>query len=309
MARHRKGRPVSGVLLLDKPRGPSSNKALQTVKRLFGAAKAGHTGNLDPMASGVLPICFGEATKLSQYLLDADKQYVTELVLGQATDTGDAEGSVVQEADASRVSRGCFEVVLPQFVGPQHQVPPMYSAIKVDGQPLYKLARKGEEVERKPRAISIYSIRCLSFQPGSLPVAELEISCSKGTYIRTLAEDIATSLGCPGHIKALRRTQSGPFDLRACVTIESLNDQSSIEGPESLDDFLLAPESCVQHLPRVELSSSAAFYLRQGQPVLVPNAPLSGMVRVAEGDGPMLGLGKVLDDGRIAPKRLFVDSH
>ena len=309
MASRRKGRPVSGVLLLDKPRGPSSNQALQTVKRLFGAAKAGHTGNLDPMASGVLPICFGEATKLSQYLLDADKQYVTELVLGQATDTGDAEGSVVHEADASRVSRVCFEVVLPQFVGPQHQVPPMYSAIKVDGQPLYKLARKGEEVERKPRAISIYSIRCLSFQPGSLPVAELEISCSKGTYIRTLAEDIATSLGCPGHIKSLRRTQSGPFDLRACVTIESLNDQSSIEGPESLDDFLLAPESCVQHLPRVELSSSAAFYLRQGQPVLVPNAPLSGMVRVAEGDGPMLGLGKVLDDGRIAPKRLFVDSH
>ena len=309
MARRRKGRPVSGVLLLDKPKGPSSNQALQTAKRLFGAAKAGHTGNLDPMASGVLPICFGEATKLSQYLLDADKQYVTELVLGQSTDTGDAEGSVIREADASRLSRDRLEAILPQFIGPQEQVPPMYSAIKVDGQPLYKRARKGEVVERKSRAISIHSIRCLSFQPGLLPVAELEISCSKGTYIRTLAEDIAASLGCPGHIQALSRTQSGPFDLTACVTIESLNDRCASHGQESLDDYLLEPESCVQHLPRVELSSSAAFYLRQGQPVLVPNAPLSGMVRIAEGGGPMLGLGKVLDDGRIAPKRLFVDSH
>ena len=199
--------------------------------------------------------------------------------------------------------------MLPQFIGPQEQVPPMYSAIKVDGQPLYKRARKGEVVERKSRAISIYSIRCLSFQPGLLPVAELEISCSKGTYVRTLAEDIAASLGCPGHIQALNRTQSGPFDLTACVTIESLNDRCTSHGQESLDDYLLEPESCVQHLPRVELSSSAAFYLRQGQPVLVPNAPLSGMVRIAEGGGPMLGLGKVLDDGRIAPKRLFVDSH
>ena len=182
MARRRKGRPVSGVLLLDKPKGPSSNQALQTAKRLFGAAKAGHTGNLDPMASGVLPICFGEATKLSQYLLDADKQYVTELVLGQSTDTGDAEGSVIREADASLVSRDRLEAILPQFIGPQEQVPPMYSAIKVDGQPLYKRARKGEVVERSPErsrstrsGVYRFSRACSPSPSSKYPVARAPI--------------------------------------------------------------------------------------------------------------------------------------
>ena len=185
----------------------------------------------------------------------------------------------------------------------------MYSAIKVDGQPLYKRARKGEVIERQARSISVYAIQCLSFREDACPVATLEVSCSKGTYIRTLAEDIAASLGVPGHIRALRRTQSGPFAVSGCATLDCLQDLYNAGGHEDLDQQLLEPESCVQHLPRVELSSSAAFYLRQGQSVLVPNAPLSGMVRIAEGDGPMLGLGKVLDDGRVAPKRLFVDSH
>ena len=309
MGRRRKGRPVTGIIVLDKPVGPSSNQALQRVRHLFGAAKAGHTGNLDPLASGVLPICLGEATKLSQYLLDSDKAYQAQFCFGASTTTLDSEGEVVAEADASELTEIAVCKALDKFVGDIEQVPPMYSALKVDGQPLYKLAREGKEVERKSRSVSIRSVDLRRFQPGARAEATVDVLCSKGTYIRTLSEDVAASLGFPGHMSALRRTATGPFSLAQAVSLDTLAQLADAEGAEALDHFLLDPELAVGHLPRVEVTNSAAFYLKQGQAVVVRNAPLNGMVRVAEAAGSFLGIGEMLDDGRVAPKRLFVDSH
>ena len=309
MGRRRKGRPVTGIIVLDKPVGPSSNQTLQRVRRLFGAAKAGHTGNLDPLASGVLPICLGEATKLSQYLLDSDKAYKAQLCFGVSTTTLDSEGEVVAQSDASALTENDVCKALDRFVGDIEQVPPMFSALKVDGQPLYKLARQGKEVERKRRLVSIRSIDLLGFQAGARAEATVDVRCSKGTYIRTLSEDIAASLRLPGHMSALRRTATGPFNLVQAISLDTLAEVAEDEGPSALDRFLLDPELAVDYLPRVEVTNSAAFYLKQGQAVVVRNAPLNGMVRVAEVGGPFLGIGEILDDGRVAPKRLFVDSH
>ncbi len=306
MARRRKGRAVTGILVLDKPVGPSSNQTLQRVRHLFQAAKAGHTGNLDPLASGVLPICLGEATKLSQFLLDSNKAYEATVSFGIKTTTGDSEGEVLAEKAAGTLMADQVTAALTSFIGEFDQTPPMHSALKVDGQPLYKLARQGKEVERKARRIEIHSLEMTSFLPGSVATSDIRVSCSKGTYIRTLSEDIAESLGLPGHMSALRRTESGPFDLAQAISLETLVDTAEKEGAESLDQFLIDPEIAVGHLERVEVSSSAAFYLKQGQAVLVRNAPLSGMVRIAEATGPFLGIGVILDDGRVAPKRLFV---
>ena len=309
MARRRKGRPVTGILVLDKPVGPSSNQALQRVRHLFGAAKGGHTGNLDPLASGVLPICLGEATKLSQFLLDSDKAYEAQVTFGVSTATGDSEGEVLAQKNAAHLLQENVSAALAQFVGDIQQTPPMYSALKVDGQPLYKLARQGKEVERKPRPVTIRSATLKHFSPGEAATADIDVVCSKGTYIRTLSEDLATSLELPGHMSALRRTATGPFDLGKAVTLETLIAVAETEGEGALDQFLIDPELAVDHLARVEVSHSAAFYLKQGQAVLVRNAPLSGIVRIAEANGPFLGVGVILDDGRVAPKRLFVDSH
>ena len=309
MARRRKGRPVTGILVLDKPVGPSSNQALQRVRHLFGAAKGGHTGNLDPLASGVLPICLGEATKLSQFLLDSDKAYEAQVTFGVSTATGDSEGEVLAQKNAAHLLQENVSAALAQFVGDIQQTPPMYSALKVDGQPLYKLARQGKEVERKPRPVTIRSATLKHFSPGEAATADIDVVCSKGTYIRTLSEDLATSLELPGHMSALRRTATGPFDLGQAVTLETLIAVAETEGEGALDQFLIDPELAVDHLARVEVSHSAAFYLKQGQAVLVRNAPLSGIVRIAEANGPFLGVGVILDDGRVAPKRLFVDSH
>ncbi|MDA8739223.1 tRNA pseudouridine(55) synthase TruB [Luminiphilus sp.] len=309
MARRRKGRSVTGILVLDKPVGPSSNQALQRVRHLFGAAKGGHTGNLDPLASGVLPICLGEATKLSQFLLDSDKAYEAQVTFGVSTATGDSEGEVLAQKNAAHLLQENVSIALSRFVGDIQQTPPMYSALKVDGQPLYKLARQGKEVERKPRPVTIRSAELKRFSPGEAATADIDVVCSKGTYIRTLSEDLATSLDLPGHMSALRRTATGPFDLGQAVTLETLIAVAETEGENSLDRFLIDPELAVDHLARVEVSHSAAFYLKQGQAVLVRNAPLSGIVRIAEADGPFLGVGVILDDGRVAPKRLFVDSH
>ncbi len=309
MARRRKGRPVTGILVLDKPVGPSSNQALQRVRHLFGAAKGGHTGNLDPLASGVLPICLGEATKLSQFLLDSDKAYEARVTFGVSTATGDSEGEVLAQKSAANLRQENVSVALASFVGDIQQTPPMYSALKVDGQPLYKLARQGKEVERKPRPVTIRSLALNHFSSGEAATADIDVFCSKGTYIRTLSEDLATSLALPGHMSALRRTATGPFDLGQAVTLETLIAVAETEGEDALDQFLIDPELAVDHLARVEVSHSAAFYLKQGQAVLVRNAPLSGIVRLAEADGPFLGVGVILDDGRVAPKRLFVNSH
>ena len=282
MARRKKGRQVDGLLVLDKPTGMSSNAALQQAKRLFGAAKAGHTGSLDPLATGVLPLCFGEATKFSQFLLDADKGYESTFVLGVGTDTADADGAVIAQASAVHLTEDAVTQAMATLTGAIEQVPPMYSALKVDGQPLYKRARTGEQVERAARPVEIYGFELLTFEPGEQVRLGVKVRCSKGTYIRTLAEDLGAALGVPAHVATLRRCQSGPFALDDCVTPEQLTAVKASGTDTDLDALLQPIESGIQHLPRLSLSEAATFYIRQGQPVLVPNGPQSGMVRIAD---------------------------
>ena len=302
--RKNKGRNVSGVLLLDKPQGGSSNHALQKVKRLFGAAKAGHTGSLDPLATGMLPICFGEATKISAFLLDADKRYRLKCQLGISTSTGDAEGEVVETHDVSAITEQAIKAVLPEFIGDIEQIPPMYSALKHNGERLYKLARQGIEVERKARNVTIYDIDYLSLSKDEQQrlILELEVSCSKGTYVRTLVEDIAKKLDCCAHITALRRLSVGPYE-GDMLTMEQLMALAE-QGNEALDERLQPIDSGVAHWPDVHLGSDAAFYVRQGQPVMVPHAPTQGWVRIYD-QGQFLGLGEIQDDGLVAPRRMI----
>lgn len=297
--RRNKGRAVNGVLLLDKPSGLSSNKVLQQVKNLFKAAKAGHTGSLDPLATGMLPLCFGEATKISAFLLDANKSYRFSCQLGQTTTTGDTEGEVVKAVDCSSVTRADIERVLPDFIGDIEQIPPMYSALKHNGQRLYKLAREGIEVEREARTVTIFSIRLHSFE-GS--VMELEVTCSKGTYVRTLAEDIGDVLGCGAHVTRLRRLSVGPYNGEM-VTVQELQELAE-KGSHELDKMLLPVESGVANWPDVRLGADAAFYMSQGQPILVPHAPTEGWVRIYD-QQKFLGVGEVQDDGRVAPRRMM----
>ena len=302
MARRRKkGRDVNGILVLDKPAGYSSNQALQTVRRLFDARKAGHTGNLDPMATGVLPICLGEATKVSAFLLDADKGYAGTVRLGSRTDSGDAEGEVIETRPVPAIDEARIEEVLARFRGPIEQLPPMYSAVKQGGQPLYKLAREGKTVERKPRQVTIHSLEATGFDGECIDIA---VKCTKGTYIRTLAEEIGEALGCGAHLSRLVRTQAGPFHMEQAVTLDGLKAVAE-GGLAALDALLLPAQSGLDDWPRVQLSSTGAFYVRQGQPVQVPNAPTDGMVRLFEGEDIFLGIGHILDDGRVAPKRLL----
>jgi tRNA pseudouridine55 synthase len=300
--RRNRGRNISGVLLLDKPIGMTSNKALQDVKFLFKAAKAGHTGSLDPLATGLLPICFGEATKLSAFLLDADKHYRVRVKLGETTTTADAEGEVVEKIDPSGVSEQDLRAVMGDFLGEQQQLPPMYSAIKHQGERLYKLARQGVEVERETRTIHIRSLDLLSFE---LPEFELDVHCSKGTYVRTLAEDIGKRLGCGAHVIGLRRTGVGPYDDQSMVTLEQVQSAFADKRFQEMDEWMLPLESALAEWPEVNLTADAAFYLQQGQPILVPNAPTSGWVRLYANQSDFLGVGQILDDGRVAPKRLM----
>ncbi|MBU2710581.1 tRNA pseudouridine(55) synthase TruB [Zooshikella harenae] len=304
MARRRRqrGRPVHGILVLDKRQGVTSNKVLQEIKSLFGAAKAGHTGSLDPLATGVLPICFGEATKFSQYLLDADKGYQAGVRFGIRTATGDAEGEIIEQRPII-FSEQELLTTLEQFTGEISQVPSMYSAIKVDGQPLYKLAREGIEVERKARNVVIRELSLTSF---SQETAEIQVACSKGTYIRTLVEDIGEALGCGAYVTSLRRTSAGPFTLDHAYSIGQLDEACQQGGHEALDELLQPIDMALKLLPQVILGETTAYYLVQGQPVLVPRAPTAGFVRLyQEGDQPVfLGIGEILDDGRVAPRRL-----
>lgn len=294
-------RKVDGILVLDKPRGLTSNAALQKIRWLLNAEKAGHTGSLDPLATGVLPLCFGEATKFSQYLLDADKGYETLMHLGVTTATGDAEGEVLERRDVS-VDRDALEAVLSRFRGDISQIPPMYSALKRDGQPLYKLARAGEVVEREPRSVTIGRLDLLSFEP---PFARLSVACSKGTYIRTLVEDIGQALGAGAHVAELRRTQAGPFSLDQTISLESLEQAHAEGGSEALDRFLMPADSGLEHWPLLQLSEHSSYYWLHGQPVRAPQAPKFGMVRVQDHEGRFIGIGEVSDDGRIAPRRLI----
>ena len=295
-----KGRNVKGVLLLDKPPGLTSNDALQKAKSLYRARKAGHTGSLDKAASGLLPLCFGEATKFSGFLLNADKHYRTTFQLGIQTSTGDAEGEVVFRGETGKLSRKQVETVLARFHGAIMQVPPMFSALKHKGQRLYKLAHQGLEVEREPREITVHGMDLLEYRDDEL---ELDIRCSKGTYVRTLAEDIGKELGCGAHVKSLRRIGVGPYTDENMPTLAQL-ESAAETGMQGLDDLLLGIDSVVQDLPSVHLVDSVAYYLCQGQPVTVPKAPTRGMLRIYTEDDRFLGVGEVLADGRVAPKRL-----
>lgn len=306
MARKRRGRSLNGILVLDKPAGMSSNQALQSAKRLFFAAKAGHTGSLDPLATGVLPLCFGEATKFSQYLLDADKAYESTIVLGCATDTGDAEGEVLTESDAANVTEADVREALTAFVGEIEQVPSMYSAIKQNGQPLYKLARQGIEVEREARRVVIKTLELRALRPGARAEVDIYLECSKGTYVRSLAEDLGSALGVGGHVSVLRRTKAGPFGIEDSVSLSTLEALKAGGEHRQMDQLLRPADAALDELPLVRLSESGGYYMRQGQPVMVPNAPCDGIVRVALETGEFLGVGEILDDGRVAPRRLIV---
>lgn len=302
--RHRKGRPIDGILILDKPQGLTSNGALQQAKRLFGAAKAGHTGSLDPLATGVLPLCFGEATKFSQFLLDANKRYLATITLGVATASGDADGDVLEERDVPAISAEALETRLDEFRGEIEQTPSMFSAVKQGGEPLYKLARQGIEVERKSRRVTIFELLVREF---SSPALTLEIACSKGTYVRSIAEDLGKVLGCGAHVSGLRRLSSGPYGLGEAVTLEALEMRKTDGGAEALDELLVPAESAVEDWPAVELPEFTASFLRQGQPVQIARAPTEGWVRIfsESGDDPeFLGVGEILEDGRVAPRRL-----
>lgn len=300
--RRRRGREVNGILLLDKPLGISSNHALQRVKRLYDAQKAGHTGSLDPLATGLLPLCLGYTTKFSAFLLDADKHYRVRVRLGETTETADAEGEVIATAPVAGVDEARVRAILADFTGEIEQLPPMYSAVKHDGKRLYQLAREGKEVERTPRQIQIHALELVAF---ALPEIELAVHCSKGTYVRTLAEDIGNRLGCGGHVAALRRTGVGPYieGETTFVTLPAI-EAAAESGTEALDQLLLPLESALGHCPLVRLSANSAFYLRQGQPVLVPQAPTEGLVRLYDAGQIFLGVGEILDDGRVQPKRL-----
>jgi tRNA pseudouridine55 synthase len=315
MAR-RKGRPVDGVLLLHKPTGMTSNHALQRAKRLFGAEKAGHTGSLDPLATGVLPLCFGEATKFSQFLLDADKGYRTCIRLGVTTDTCDADGTVLEEKATGHITQAQVESALEAFKGNILQVPPMYSALKLNGQPLYKMARQGLEVEREPRAVTIHSIAVLAFRAGDAAEVELDIHCTKGTYIRSIAEDLGKALGCGAHVKTLHRSQAGEFREHQCVTLEQLEADYEQGGFAALDQHLVSADAPVASLPAVELPANSAYYFRQGNPVMDTKIYRIGrqgdIVRVfcaesAQSARQFLGLGEITDDGRVAPKRIIAN--
>ena len=306
MARRRqrqpKGRKVNGILLLDKPLGISSNAALQEVKHLFKAAKAGHTGNLDPLATGMLPLCFGEATKMSAYLLDSDKVYVGTCKLGVRTTSADGEGEVIETREVPELTEAQVLEVLERFKGDIEQIPPMHSALKQNGQPLYKLARQGIEVERQPRPVTIFKLELLEMSSDEL---KLYVHCSKGTYIRTLVEDIGEVIGCGAYLSQLRRTKVGPFQEAGMITIEELQQQAEAEGVESLDRHLLPLDHALGDYPEIKLTENSLFYVKQGQAVQVPNAPTNGWVRLCDGDGVFIGVGAVLDDGRIGPKRLI----
>jgi len=303
MGRRRRGRLIDGILVLDKPAQMTSNGALQRVKRLFDAAKAGHTGSLDPLATGVLPLCLGEATKFSQYVLDADKGYRSTFVLGVGTDTLDAEGEETNRADASSVTQDKVAAALLTLTGAIDQVPPMYSAIKRDGQPLYKLAGQGIDVERKTRSVTIHRFDLLEFRPGTIAEVDVDILCTKGTYVRSLAEALGAALGVPAHVAALRRTLAGPYDLTQSLTLDHL-ERVAASGTEHLDALLMPMDGPLSALPEVVIGESAAYYLKRGQPVLVPNGPRNGMVRAYAAGGTFLGIGEMLDDGRLAPRRL-----
>jgi len=292
-------RAVQGVLLLDKPTGCTSNQALQRVKRIYQAEKAGHTGSLDPLATGLLPVCLGEATKLSGYLLDADKRYVVRAKLGEKTSTADAEGEIVATSDASQVQAEQLLALLPRFTGALKQVPPMVSALKHQGVRLYELARRGEEVPREPRDVVIRGLELLAFES---PFFELDLRCSKGTYVRALVEDLAAALDQCAHVTALRRTELSPFTDPRMVTLEEL-EKTAEQGLSALDHLLLPMVSAMAHRPRVLVNADQQQRLGHGQTVRLAKEAAAGEVLVLSEAGELLGIGWVDAASTLAPRR------
>ncbi|MEI7574986.1 MAG: tRNA pseudouridine(55) synthase TruB [Methylotenera sp.] len=290
---------ISGVLLLDKPIGYSSNQALQKIKLVYQAAKAGHTGTLDPLATGLLPLCFGEATKFAHFLTDADKVYIATLKFGITTNTGDAEGEVLSVKDVN-FSKMQLEQVCNQFVGVISQIPPMYSALKHEGKAMYEYARAGVEIERAARTITIHNIEINAFDQD---VATITVKCSKGTYIRTLAEDIGAQLGCGAHLIGLRRTATANYQINQAITLEQFEAMS----PAQRALLLLPADSAVQHLPEIILDADSTFYLQQGQAIWQSGSVPQGLIRLYNEQHEFLGLGELQSDGKIAPKRLIVN--
>ncbi|MBM5066360.1 tRNA pseudouridine(55) synthase TruB [Vibrio parahaemolyticus] len=309
MARRRKGRSINGVILLDKPTGISSNDALQKVKRIYFAEKAGHTGALDPLATGMLPICLGEATKFSQFLLDSDKRYRVIAKLGERTNTSDSDGEVVETRPVD-VTLEKLEASIEKFRGESDQVPSMFSALKYQGKPLYEYARKGIEVPRESRKITVYEIILHRFEGDEV---EMEVHCSKGTYIRTIVDDLGEMLGCGAHVTMLRRTAVAKYPYEKMVTLEQLNElleqahREEIAPRELLDPLLMPMDTAVEDLPEVNLIPELADMVQHGQPVQVLGAPEQGSLRLTMGEEHLfIGVGEMNDDGKIAPKRLVV---
>ncbi|MGR5206503.1 MULTISPECIES: tRNA pseudouridine(55) synthase TruB [Vibrio] len=309
MARRRKGRPINGVVLLDKPTGISSNDALQKVKRIYFAEKAGHTGALDPLATGMLPICLGEATKFSQFLLDSDKRYRVIAKLGERTDTSDSDGEVVETRPVD-VSLEKLEACIEKFRGESDQIPSMFSALKYQGKPLYEYARQGIEVPRESRKITVYEIILHRFEENEV---EMEVHCSKGTYIRTIVDDLGEMLGCGAHVTMLRRTGVAKYPYEKMVTLEQLNElleqahRDEIAPKELLDSLLLPMDTAVEDLPEVNLNAELTNLVQHGMPVQVFGAPEGTPIRMTSGEDKLfIGVAEVNDDGKVAPKRLVV---
>lgn len=309
MARRRKGRPINGVILLDKPTGISSNDALQKVKRIYFAEKAGHTGALDPLATGMLPICLGEATKFSQFLLDSDKRYRVIAKLGERTDTSDSDGEIVETRPVD-VSLEKLEACIETFRGESDQVPSMFSALKYQGKPLYEYARKGIEVPRESRKITVYEIVLHRFEGDEV---EMEVHCSKGTYIRTIVDDLGEMLGCGAHVTMLRRTGVAKYPYEKMVTLEQLNElleqahRDEVAPKDLLDPLLLPMDTAVEDLPEVNLNAELTNLVQHGMPVQVLGAPEGTPLRMTSGEEKLfIGVAEVNNDGKVAPKRLVV---
>ncbi|MGB5446629.1 MAG: tRNA pseudouridine(55) synthase TruB [Psychromonas sp.] len=307
MARRGKGRSINGIVLLDKPTDISSNHALQRVKRIYFANKAGHTGALDPLATGMLPVCLGEATKFSQFLLDSDKRYTVTAKLGVRTTTSDSQGDVVSERPVN-VTQQQLDDAIDSFRGDILQVPSMFSALKHQGQPLYKYAREGITIEREARPITVYEINLLRFENDEV---DLDIHVSKGTYIRTIVDDMGELLGCGAHVSMLRRTQVADYPYEKMVTIEQLEGlieqakEADSSPYELLDALLLPMDTAVKNYPEVNITEEMGEYVLHGQPVQVFGAPDNTTVRITVGEArTFIGVGEMNDAGLIAPKRL-----
>lgn len=295
-------RDINGILLLNKPLGLSSNAALQRARFIFRARKAGHTGSLDPKATGVLPLCFGEATKVSGYLLDSDKCYTTTVQLGQTTTTGDTEGEILQQRTVTEISDDTLHTVLEQFTGKITQIPPMFSALKHNGTPLYKLARKGIEVERKQREVTIYKLTLLRRTHDTLT---LDIHCSKGTYIRTLAQDIGEALGFGAYLTCLERTHVTPFDCSKIHTLDELLTRAEHPDDQALDEILLPIDSALSHHPQIILDPEETTRVRNGLKVSRRDIPQAALIRMYQVSGEFIGLGRLSSDHMLAPKRMM----